>query len=63
MQQQAERITKHDSMLATEKLAEHLQEYLRSGLGTPRTTELIRPLLNELEELRRYLYARPVRQK
>lgn len=45
---------------AAEKLVEHLQEYLRSGLGTPKTTVLISPLLNELQELRQYYYSRPV---
>jgi hypothetical protein len=47
-----------NATIATERLVDHLQEYLRSGLGTPKITVLINPLLAELQELRQYLYDR-----
>lgn len=51
----------NDMVKSAEKLVEHLQEYVRSGLGTPRTTMLINPLLDELQRLREYLYNYPVK--
>lgn len=49
-----------EAMLAAEKLVEHLQEYLRSGLGSSKLTVLINPLLAELQELRQYFYRQPM---
>lgn len=49
-----------EAMLAAEKLTEHLQEYLRSGLGSTRLTTLISPVLAELGELRQCFYRQPV---
>lgn len=48
----------YEMMKSAEKLVEHLQEYVRSGVGTSRTTVLINPLLDELQRLREYLYNR-----
>lgn len=48
--------SRHSTVKAAEVLTDALREYMRSGMGTPRTTELINPLLFELGELRQYLY-------
>lgn len=50
----------HKAADAARKLTESLHEYLRSGLGTARTTTLIEPLLTELHALREYLYKKRV---
>jgi len=51
----------NEQMIAAEKLSEHLVEYLRSGMGTTKTTELIEPILAEMQELRQYFYGHLVK--
>lgn len=48
-----------EAILAAEKVTAILEEYLRSGFGSTRTTELIRPLLAEVHELHQFYYRQP----